>query len=103
MMFLGAPCVLNICLALGHAIWRKADPAWPVCGVPNVLSGTPKLILDRLRAVAQEAVADPEIAAKLKDLSAIVVGSTSEQLAAHVQAELTKWAPVVRASGAQLD
>jgi tripartite-type tricarboxylate transporter receptor subunit TctC len=53
--------------------------------------------------VAQEAVADPEIAAKLKDLSAIVVGSTSEQLAAHVQAELTKWAPVVRASGAQLD
>ena len=37
MTFLGAPSVLNTCLALRHAIWRKADPAWPVCGVPDVL------------------------------------------------------------------
>jgi hypothetical protein len=29
--FLGAPCVLNTCLALRYAIWRKADPAWPLC------------------------------------------------------------------------
>jgi tripartite-type tricarboxylate transporter receptor subunit TctC len=32
-----------------------------------------------------------------------VVGSTPEGLAAHVKAELAKWAPVVRASGARLD
>ena len=37
MVFLGAPCVLNTCLALRHAIWRKADPTWPICGVPDVL------------------------------------------------------------------
>ena len=36
-VFLDAPCMLNTCLALRHAIWRKADPAWPVCGVPDVL------------------------------------------------------------------
>jgi len=36
-VFLDAPCVLNTCLALRHAIWRKADAAWPVCGVPDVL------------------------------------------------------------------
>ena len=36
-VFLGAPCMLNTCLALRHAIWRKADPAWPVCGIPDVL------------------------------------------------------------------
>ena len=36
-VFLGAPCVLNTCLALRHAIWRKTDPAWPVCGIPDVL------------------------------------------------------------------
>ena len=29
--------MLNTCLALRHAIWRKADPAWPVCGIPDVL------------------------------------------------------------------
>ena len=37
MVFLGAPSVLDTCLALRHAIWRKADPAWPVCGVPDAL------------------------------------------------------------------
>ena len=36
-VFLGAPCVLNTCLALRHAIWRKPDPVWPVCGIPDVL------------------------------------------------------------------
>jgi putative transposase len=35
--FIGAPSVLNTCLALRQAIWRKADPAWPVCGVPDIL------------------------------------------------------------------
>jgi len=35
--FIGAPSVLNTCLALRHAIWHKADPAWPVCGVPDIL------------------------------------------------------------------
>lgn len=37
LVFIGAPCVLNTCLALRHAIWRKADPTWPVCGIPDVL------------------------------------------------------------------
>ncbi|HME20444.1 MAG TPA: Mu transposase C-terminal domain-containing protein [Acetobacteraceae bacterium] len=37
MVFIGAPSVLNTCLALRHAIWRKTDPAWPVCGVPDML------------------------------------------------------------------
>jgi putative transposase len=37
MAFLGAPSVLNTCLALRQAIWRKADPAWPVCGIPDAL------------------------------------------------------------------
>jgi tripartite-type tricarboxylate transporter receptor subunit TctC len=66
-------------------------------------AGAPNEIIMRLNAAALAALADPEVAAKLKDLSATVVGSTPEQLAAHVKAELAKWAPVVRASGAQLD
>ena len=66
-------------------------------------AGTPEAIVARLNAAALAALADPEVAAKLKDLSTTVVGSTPEELASHVQAELAKWAPVVRASGAQLD
>jgi putative transposase len=37
MVFLGAPSALNTSLGLRHAIWRKAEPAWPVCGIPDVL------------------------------------------------------------------
>jgi tripartite-type tricarboxylate transporter receptor subunit TctC len=65
-------------------------------------AGTPKEIIDRLNAAALAALADPEVSAKLKELSIKSVGSTPEQLAAHVQAELVKWAPIVKASGAQL-
>jgi tripartite-type tricarboxylate transporter receptor subunit TctC len=34
--------------------------------------------------------------------SAKAVGSTPDRLAAHVQAELAKWAPIVKESGAQI-
>jgi len=37
MVFFGAPSILNTSLALRQAIWRKGDPAWPVCGIPDVL------------------------------------------------------------------
>lgn len=66
-------------------------------------AGTPKAVVDRLNAAALQALAGPEVAARLKDLSTSVVGSTPEQLAQHVQAELAKWGPVVKASGAQID
>ncbi len=36
-IFAGAPAALNLPCALRQAIWRKSDPAWSVCGVPDVL------------------------------------------------------------------
>ncbi|MCW2943165.1 MAG: Transposase [Actinomycetia bacterium] len=33
---LEAPCALNTALAFRHAIWRKAEPSWHVCGIPAV-------------------------------------------------------------------
>jgi putative transposase len=36
-LFLGAPTVLQTALALRHAMWRKPQAAWPVCGIPDVL------------------------------------------------------------------
>lgn len=32
-----APCAVNTALALRQAIWRKDDPDWPVCGIPEQL------------------------------------------------------------------
>jgi putative transposase len=37
MVFLDAPSALQTSLALRQAIWRKPDPGWPVCGIPDVL------------------------------------------------------------------
>lgn len=31
------PCTLHTSLALRQAIWRKGDPRWSVCGLPDVL------------------------------------------------------------------
>jgi putative transposase len=31
------PCALHTSLALRQAIWRKEDPRWIVCGIPDVL------------------------------------------------------------------
>jgi len=36
-VFLGDPTALQTALALRQAIWRKTDPAWPVCGHPAAL------------------------------------------------------------------
>lgn len=37
MVFEGAPSAMNTALALRQAIWPKSDPAWPMCGIPDVL------------------------------------------------------------------
>ena len=36
-VFTGAPSALNTALALRQAIWRKTDPAWAMCGLPDIL------------------------------------------------------------------
>jgi putative transposase len=37
MAFLSPPSALQTSLALRQAIWRKPEPTWPVCGIPDVL------------------------------------------------------------------
>lgn len=37
MLTTDAPSAANTALALRQAIWRKADPAWPICGIPEQL------------------------------------------------------------------
>lgn len=32
-----APCAVNTALALRQSIWRKQNPEWQVCGIPEVL------------------------------------------------------------------
>ena len=66
-------------------------------------AGTPPAVIARLNEAAVAAVADPEVQAKLRGLGGHGRRLDADELAAHVQAELAKWAPVVAASGAQID
>jgi len=49
------------------------------------------------------ALASPEMKDKLLAQGAIPSGNTPQQFAAHIDAELKKWQPVVKASGAKVD
>ena len=60
-------------------------------------------MITTLNEAAVAAVQDPGVKAKLATMGASVVGSTPEELGQHVAAEMAKWAPVVKASGAQID
>nr|WP_246529594.1 tripartite tricarboxylate transporter substrate binding protein [Microvirga zambiensis] len=64
---------------------------------------TPEAVIAQLNQAVNGALADPSTADRLRALGATMVGSTPEQLEEHVKAELIKWAPVVKASGAQLE
>lgn len=66
-------------------------------------AGTAPDIVARLNAEANRAIMEPEIKARLAEIGAVVVGTTPEQLGDHVRAELAKWAPIIRATGAQVD
>lgn len=35
-IFFDHPNILNTCLTLRQAIWRKSDPRWSICGIPQV-------------------------------------------------------------------
>ena len=37
MLFFGAPSAIQTALALRQAIWRKSQPGWHICGIPQVL------------------------------------------------------------------
>lgn len=64
---------------------------------------TPRAIVDGYNQVIVAHLKRPDVAKKLQELGLDVVGSTPEQMAAHVKAEIAKWTPVVKASGAKVE
>jgi tripartite-type tricarboxylate transporter receptor subunit TctC len=63
----------------------------------------PRPIVEKLNAVANQALTDENVKKRLNDVSAEIVGSTPEALGEHVKVELAKWAPIAKASGAVVD
>jgi tripartite-type tricarboxylate transporter receptor subunit TctC len=67
-------------------------------------AGTPQPIVEQLNAAANKALADPAVIDSLKKAGIDPTpGSTPASTGEFVKAELAKWAPIIKASGAQVD
>ena len=106
MVFLGAPSTLTTSLALRQAIWRKADPSWPVCGIPDVLyvdhgSDFTSHHLDQVAAslrfrLVYSAVARPQGRGKIERLFGTLNTELLPELPGHLHArEAGDHAPLV--------
>ena len=66
-------------------------------------AATPKEITAKIAADMQRVLAQPDVKERLLGVGVDVVGSTPDELASFQRAELTKWAKIVRDSGAKVD
>jgi tripartite-type tricarboxylate transporter receptor subunit TctC len=71
--------------------------AWFGVSVPEE---TPRPIIDKLNKTVNEALADPDIQAKLAQLGGTLISGTPEDFGKLVAAETEKWSKVVKATGA---
>jgi len=67
-------------------------------------AGTPRTVVDQLAGQINKLVADPATQEKLTAISlAPLPSSTPDSFAAYVKAEVDRWAPIVKASGAEAE
>lgn len=64
-------------------------------------ANTPKPVTGRLHGEIVKILKQPDVAQRLGGLGFEIVGSTPEQFGAYIKTEITKWAKVVKASGAK--
>jgi tripartite-type tricarboxylate transporter receptor subunit TctC len=97
----------------------KRDPALPdlptmqEAGIPGYESGvwfglmvpaaTPKDVIAKLNHAALQATKSPEFQKRMHDLGYNIIPGSPEDMAKMIQAELKRWGPIVKASGAKID
>ncbi len=68
--------------------------------------GTPADVVDKVSAALQAAVQDPVFRDKMSELGAQAVTAERarpDSLRKHLQSEIAKWTPIIRAAGAYAD
>ncbi len=67
-------------------------------------AGTPQPVIEKLNAAVNKALADPAVSSALEKAGIDPTpGSTPQSTGEFVKAELAKWAPIIKASGAHID
>jgi tripartite-type tricarboxylate transporter receptor subunit TctC len=88
-------------------------PSAPEAGVPQLIgsswhgvvtpAGTPPSAIAKLHQTLVAAIAVPDVRDLLISQGAEPVGSSPDEFGRFLRAELEKWAPIVKASGAKVD
>jgi len=66
-------------------------------------AGTPKDIINKLNSQIVSVLNNPEIKSQLNSKGFDVTSSSPEQLGEYIKSEVSKWAPIVKKSGATAD
>ena len=76
-------------------------PGYEVGGWNGILApaGTPQAVIDRLHREIVRVVRSPEFNAHLTGEGAVAVGNTPAEFAARIQADIRKWAKVIKDAG----
>jgi len=68
-----------------------------------VPAGTPRDIVMKLNAAAVQGSKAPEFIKRMTDLGYSIIAGSPEDMGRMLEAELKRWAPIVKASGAKVD
>jgi len=66
-------------------------------------TATPKDVVARLNAEFNKALQSPDLAKKLNDQGALVLGGTPEKFGTQVRQDIARWASIIKESGTRLD
>jgi tripartite-type tricarboxylate transporter receptor subunit TctC len=66
-------------------------------------AGTPPVVVARLHTEVAQIMRMDDIKTKFADLGADAIGSTPQELAGFLRAEMTKWAEVVKAANIKIE
>lgn len=66
-------------------------------------AGTPKPIIDKLHTALMDAMKQPDVRARFESIGAETVGSTPEELSAHLARESDRWTKLINERGIKIE
>ena len=77
----------------------EASAWYGIVAPPN----TPKAVIDKINADVNEALRDPDVQGRLKNLTAEIFGGSVDQTAKYMREEVSRWSDVIKAANIKIE